>query len=493
MECERTKLSYANSSFSTLLYRFRWVFCQLDTLQHCPPPNLRRFLNELPETLDETYEWILRRINKAQKDDAHRLLQCLAVAVRPFRVEELAELLAFDYQASGSGGIPTLKEHWRWDDEEAAVLPKCSSLITIVPSGDSRVVQFSHFSVKEYLTSPRLACSQGDVSRFHVDLKPAHTILAQTCLGSLLQLDDRADNNSSKEFPLVEYAAQHWVDHAQFEGVSSLVRDGMDDLFDWSKPHFAAWFRVHDIDEEWDRFSHTSLHGPGLPLYFSAFCGFDNLTERLIMKNPGEVNAGGGRILAPLPAALYKRHFHIADLLHTHGADLDVRGIAGKTLLHTASMFGYLDIMRWLLDHSADANARQDNRSTPLHLAARNRELEAVQLLLEHNPDVNSQNGEGETPLYEALTYYRSSPGIDIVRRLLEYGTDPNIRDNSQSIPLHRASFRGWLEVVRLLLSYGANVDEKDKDGRTPFQEASENGHHEIAKLLLEHGAASQP
>ncbi|KAI9429283.1 hypothetical protein H4582DRAFT_310885 [Lactarius indigo] len=83
---------------------FRWVFCQLDTLQHCFPPNLRQFLNELPETLDETYERILRGINKAQKDNAHRLLQCLTVAVRPLRVEELAELLAFDFQASSSGG-----------------------------------------------------------------------------------------------------------------------------------------------------------------------------------------------------------------------------------------------------------------------------------------------------------------------------------------------------------------------------------------------------
>jgi hypothetical protein len=60
---------------------------------------------------------------------------CLAVAVRPLRVEELAELLAFDFQASSSGGIPTLKEDWRWDDEEEAVLSTCSSLITIVRNG----------------------------------------------------------------------------------------------------------------------------------------------------------------------------------------------------------------------------------------------------------------------------------------------------------------------------------------------------------------------
>src|SRR5580693_7516209 len=168
MECERVILSQVGSSSLGYFYRFRWVFCQLDALQHCFPPNLRQYLNELPETLDETYERILKGINKAQKDNAHRLLQCLTVAVRPLLVEELAELLAFDFRATTSGGVPTLKEDWRWDDEEEAVLSTCSSLITIVPRRNSRVVQFSHFSVKEFLTSSRLARSpDGEVSRFH--------------------------------------------------------------------------------------------------------------------------------------------------------------------------------------------------------------------------------------------------------------------------------------------------------------------------------------
>ncbi|KAH9060283.1 hypothetical protein EDB87DRAFT_624282 [Lactarius vividus] len=218
---------------------FRWVFCQLDALRHCFPQNLRQFLNELPETLDETYERILRSINKAQKENAHRLLQCLTVAIRPLRVEELAELLAFDFQVSRDGGIPKLKDDWRWDDQEEAVLSTCSSLIAVVPSGRSRVVQFSHFSVKEYLTSHRLARSDGDVSRFHVDLGAAHTILAQACLGTLLQLDEHAGKSAAEGFPLVEYAAQHWADHAQFEKVSSRIRDGMNDLFD----SFQATFR----------------------------------------------------------------------------------------------------------------------------------------------------------------------------------------------------------------------------------------------------------
>jgi hypothetical protein len=276
------------------------VFCQLDALQHCFPPNLRQYLNEMPDTLDETYERILKGINKAQRDNAHRLLQCLTVAARPLRVEELAELLAFDFQASTKGGIPTLKEDWRWDDEEEAVLSTCSSLITIIPRDDSRVVQFSHFSVKEFLTSSRLAQSPlGDVSRFCIDLESAHTIMAQACLATLLRLGQHDGNSNAKASPLVNYAAQHWVDHAQFENVSSRVRDGMDDLFDSSKPYFAAWLQTYDIDEYWGYFSPRSGYGIGSPLYYAAFCGFYDLAERLIMKHPEQVNARGGRHRSP--------------------------------------------------------------------------------------------------------------------------------------------------------------------------------------------------
>ena len=468
----------------------------MDTLRHSFPPTLRRFLNELPETLDETYKRILKGINKAQRDDARRLLHCLAAAVRPLYVEELAELLAFDFQATSERGIPRLREDWRWDNQEDAVLSTCSSLIAIVPSGDSRVVQFSHFSVKEYLTSPRLAQSHGDVSWFHIDLDVAHTILAQACLGTLLRLDEHAVDKGAKGLPLVKYAAQHWVDHAQSEKVTSRVRDGMDDLFDVSKPHFAAWLRVHDIDERWGHFSSGLPHGVGSPLYYAAFCGFHDLVERLIVEHPEQVNAGGGRLLAMLPAALYKRHFRVANLLHEHGAVVDVRGHHEWTLLHSASMSGDVDLMQWLLNHGADVNARSVSRRTPLHLAAFNTQLEAVEMLLEHNADTNSQNDSGETPFYKASAVsFPSSEGkvVDIVRRLLEHGADTNIPDRRHSTALHQASSQGSLEVVRLLLSHGANVDEKDQDGRTPFQVASEKGYHEIRKLLLEHGAVSQP
>src|SRR5579863_2561685 len=76
-------------------------------LRHCLPPSVREILDELAATLDETYMRILRDINKSNREHVRRLLQFLTVAIRPLRVEELAEVLAIDVVAC-QGGIPKL-------------------------------------------------------------------------------------------------------------------------------------------------------------------------------------------------------------------------------------------------------------------------------------------------------------------------------------------------------------------------------------------------
>jgi hypothetical protein len=72
---------------------------------------VRRTLDELPESLDETYERILKEIKKPNRDHARRLLSCLVVAVRPLLVEELADILAVDFAAEE---IPTLNPIGGW-------------------------------------------------------------------------------------------------------------------------------------------------------------------------------------------------------------------------------------------------------------------------------------------------------------------------------------------------------------------------------------------
>jgi hypothetical protein len=91
--------------------RFRWVFCQLEILSHCLPPSVRLTLEEFPESLDETYERILKELKKPNKGLAQHVLQSLIVAIRSLRVVELAELLTLVFY--DAEGIPRLKLDWR--------------------------------------------------------------------------------------------------------------------------------------------------------------------------------------------------------------------------------------------------------------------------------------------------------------------------------------------------------------------------------------------
>jgi hypothetical protein len=115
---------------------------------------------------------MLKEIKKPHRDHARRLLQCLVVAFRPLRIDELAEVLAVDFD--DEEGVPKLNPDWRWEDQEQALLSSCSSLISIVNTYESRIVQFSHFSVKEFLLSPRLATSSRD-SRGTMSVSKAQT------------------------------------------------------------------------------------------------------------------------------------------------------------------------------------------------------------------------------------------------------------------------------------------------------------------------------
>ena len=485
-------------SHISYFYRFRWVYCQLEALRHCLPPSVRGILEALPDMLDETYERVLREINKANREHARRLLQCLTVALRPLHVEELAEVLAIDFDAPAHRGIPQLNPNWQWADHHQAVLSTCSSLIAIVDDGRSKVVQFSHFSVKEYLTSDRLARSSGDVSRYHIVLEPAHTILTQACLGVLLRLDDSVNEDNADDIPLVKYAAQHWFDHALFENVASRIRDTIEYFFDADKPHWTAWCQVQMVDKPWDEFSLDVETDGALPLYYASLGGFYDLAEHLVGKHPEHINARGGEMETPLMAALSEKHFKVAELLHWYGADIDVRSKSEITPLGAACWDGVLDIVEWLLIHGADVNAQGINGYSPFHIASSKRHSRICQMLIEHNADIQNRNEFGESPLHVAACLYAVRDNVGVMQVLLDHGADPNALDDDGSTPLHSSSWRekkgyvpsiGTVEGTRLLLNHGAIIDAEDNEGRTPLQLALDHNRYDMATCLTEHGA----
>lgn len=73
------------------------------------------------------------------------------------------------------------------------------------------------------------------------------------------------------------------------------------------------------------------------------------------------------------------------------------------TSLHLAAYFGYRDVAEVLLTHGADVNAINSYGRTPLHRAAFNGHEDIAKLLLVHGADINARNKFVDTPLREAV------------------------------------------------------------------------------------------
>ena len=481
-----------NASHPTA-FRFRWAYCQLESLRRCPLQRIRKVLEELPKTLDETYERTLQDIDEEKWECAYRIFQFLTVAARPLRVEELAEVFAIRADRETTG-IPEFNARWRPANAEEAVLSACPSLVTVTTNvNGEQIVQFSHFSVQEYLTGNRLASST--LSRYHVLPQHAHTFLAKACLSILLSLSLRIHKGSVKKmFPLVAYAAENWVGHASAHhgDASCLADDEMERLFDEKKPHFAAWLWVYDINNPSGRhMTHTHPEKPGVaPLYYAASCGFYSMVKRLVDSgaHSQDINTRGGNGGTPLHAALRNGHSDIALFLLQRCAKANVKDSQHQTPLHIASQEGHTEVIRSLITHGVDANAEDREKETPLSLASRHGRLEAIPLLLEHGADPNHQGSYGQAPLHVASTNGHD----EVTRLLLKHGANPIVQDHQLQTPLHIASDDsdlGCLAVARVLLEHGAHVDAKDMRGWTPLHMASSGGQVEAARLLLEKGA----
>jgi ankyrin repeat protein len=488
--------------------------------------SIRRALDELPKTLDETYARTLKEIDEQNWEYAHHLFQCVAAASRPLLVNELAGFLAFDFEA---GSIPTFLPERRLEHPAHTVLSICSSLLAIVkPDGDSSVVQFAHYSVKQYLTSERLAKAEDTISRFHIStsMTPAHTVLAQACLGILLHLDENVTMDSLEEFPLAGYAAVHWVDHVRFEDVSSRVQEGMRCLFNPSKSHFSVWIWVLLRRSRRNRWRQSGFEKfEALPLHYAAFYGLHDIARFLIVERSQDVNAVSD-YKTPLNVALRHGHVDVAQLLLEYGADAeagdndgtplllasryghvgvsrlllergavaeppDKNGIMDCTPLHAASSGGHVEVGRLLLGHGANVQARDGiefGQNTPLLLASRGGHAEFVRLLLQHGADTEAKGMRGGSSLditsshghveatrvllehgavkgYSTLHYAK---GEEVARLLLKHGADANARNEGRA-PLHLASYLGHVGTAQVLLEHGVDVNSRDDNNATPL------------------------
>jgi hypothetical protein len=202
---------------------------QLDAVSKCCTMNrLRATLFSLPSTLDETYSQILDKIDDTERPRVYRILQCVCFSKRPLRVEELAVIFQL-----GDHTQP----QFHLDDDALFfpdhILDLCSGLLlmsVVKPTRDDswdwytggilddsvvfHTVQLSHFSVKEYLLSPRS-------SFWHLDEKQSHLAILQMVTTYYILVASMSDFHSLSRQDLIikhslaAYAAIHTSHHLE--------------------------------------------------------------------------------------------------------------------------------------------------------------------------------------------------------------------------------------------------------------------------------------
>jgi hypothetical protein len=108
-----------------LISWFRWVECQLESLKRClSPAVVRKTLSQLPKTLDETYNRILKCVPSEYRREVRCALHLLVISCRPLTLYEVAEAVAVGYEDDKFDVENRLRD-------PHDILEMCSSLVSV--------------------------------------------------------------------------------------------------------------------------------------------------------------------------------------------------------------------------------------------------------------------------------------------------------------------------------------------------------------------------
>jgi ankyrin repeat protein len=156
------------------------------------------------------------------------------------------------------------------------------------------------------------------------------------------------------DFPLAEYAAEHWVEHALFENGSSSVDDGMKRLFDPSKSYLRVWVWMYDPERPWLRLERPESppEARATPLHYATFCGMPDIATFLIVEHSQDVNARCFDEDTPLHVASRRGDVKLAQVLLEHGAEIEARDGRRRTPILLALKMNMWILFRSFLDRA---------------------------------------------------------------------------------------------------------------------------------------------
>jgi len=150
-------------------------------------------------------------------------------------------------------------------------------------------------------------------------------------------------------------------------------------------------------------------------------------------------------------------------------------------ITHVGSVAPNSSILNYLVDDCGfnPKVAIQPECESSLHTALRGKKLAPV--------ETNPMWGKGSIDVWRSVT---PPPSLEIVKRLLELGVDPNAQNLAGRAPLHLAVSLGDLELVACLLDGKANPNVLDMCGDTPLTIlARASSPIKFIRLLVSRGA----
>jgi ankyrin repeat protein len=193
----------------------------------------------------------------------------------------------------------------------------------------------------------------------------------------------------------------------------------------------------------------------------------------LLIEFGGDLKAKSKAGFTPLLFAVMNNHIPAAAVLLEHGANVEDRSIDGSTTLNMAIINAYYDMASMLLDHGANPNV-QDLNGTPLH-----------SLVWMRKPGTSWEAAATAT---DPITVPRPSgqrmTDLQLAKRLLEKGADPNARIDWKEMPMTKG-----LGTTKNPPNINLGRHYMSFVGSTPFYNAARNGDPAMMKLLVEHGA----
>ncbi|KAF3481642.1 uncharacterized protein GIQ15_04401 [Arthroderma uncinatum] len=218
---------------------------------------------------------------------------------------------------------------------------------------------------------------------------------------------------------------------------------------------------------------------------------------RTLLDAGADIHMQNGTFGTVLQAAARKGDEETVQILLACGADINIRHGKYGTALGAAAAKGYEKIVQVFLELGADPAADAGDYGNSIWAAAYNGRKNVLRQILRHHwpswgqemVESKAQDILSEASRTKAFHEAVENGDLDLAKKFIEDGIDPNSMGGAYSSALHTAVIYGHVDIVDLLLAQERiKVDVSDFEGRTPLWRAASDGHLEIAKKLLATG-----